>query len=75
MPAINSLPPLPYTLPPYPTSLPPSLKGVKYPLRWVKAIQAKSTADHRWKVLVDAAAYAATQPLDLTQCPADFVDV
>lgn len=49
--------------------------GVKYPLKWVQAIQAKSTDSHEWKVLVDAAAYVPTQPLDLSATPADFVSI
>ncbi len=39
--------------------------GVKYPLRWVEQVQAKSTERVRWMVMVDAAAYVPTQPLDL----------
>ena len=34
-----------------------------------------STETHRWRVLLDAAAFAPTQPLDLTAFPADFVAV
>jgi molybdenum cofactor sulfurtransferase len=34
-----------------------------------------STKEHQWKVLLDAAAFAPTQPLDLTAFPADFVAV
>jgi molybdenum cofactor sulfurtransferase len=49
--------------------------GVKYPLRWVEGIKAKSTAAVEWKVLLDAAAYVPTQPLDLSQVPADFVSL
>lgn len=30
---------------------------------------------HQWKVLIDAAAYVPTQPLDLSVVPADFVTV
>ncbi|KAG2427700.1 hypothetical protein HYH02_014532 [Chlamydomonas schloesseri] len=49
--------------------------GVKYPLEWVRAVQARSTDSHRWLVMVDAAAYVPTQPLDLSQTPVDFVDL
>jgi len=49
--------------------------GVKYPLSWVRDIQKRSTDKHKWMVLVDAAAYVPTQPLDLSATPADFVDV
>jgi selenocysteine lyase/cysteine desulfurase len=41
--------------------------GVKYPLRWIEDIQAKSGPTHKWMVLLDAAAYVPTQPLDLRQ--------
>ena len=34
-----------------------------------------SSEGHKWKVLLDAAAFAPTQPLDLSQFPADFVAV
>ena len=34
-----------------------------------------STPTHQWKVLLDAAAFVPTQPLDLRQYPADFVTI
>ena len=34
-----------------------------------------STDRHQWKVLLDAAAFVPTRPLDLTAFPADFVTV
>ncbi|PRW20464.1 Molybdenum cofactor sulfurase [Chlorella sorokiniana] len=49
--------------------------GVMYPLRWVRAVQAKSTRRQRWKVLLDAAAFVPSHPLNLTETPADFVDM
>lgn len=49
--------------------------GGKYPLRWIREIQAMSTPEHKWKVLLDAAAFVPTQPLDLTAFPADFVSI
>lgn len=49
--------------------------GVKYPLRWVPAIQAKSTPQQRWRVMLDAAAYVPTQPLDLSAVRPDFVSL
>ncbi|GIL62185.1 hypothetical protein Vafri_16451 [Volvox africanus] len=49
--------------------------GVKYPLSWVRGVQSRSTDSHRWLVMVDAAAYVPTQPLDLSQVPVDFVDM
>lgn len=41
----------------------------------VGALQAhaKSTEDHKWLVLLDAAAYVPIHPLNLTETPADFV--
>ncbi|KXZ42547.1 hypothetical protein GPECTOR_136g630 [Gonium pectorale] len=49
--------------------------GVKYPLEWVRAVQSRSTDTHTWLVMVDAAAYVPTQPLDLSEVPVDFVDL
>jgi len=49
--------------------------GVKYPLRWIQQIRAKSTDAAQWLVLVDAAAYVPTQPLDLRQASPDFVSL
>lgn len=49
--------------------------GVLHPLRWVAAAQARSCARHKWKVLLDAAAYVPTHPLNLTETPADFVAI
>jgi len=55
-----------------------NFSGVKYDLSWVEKFQQRSKGflsnkSTRWKVLVDAAAYAPTQPLDLSKTPADFV--
>ena len=36
-------------------------------------VHSKSTRHHKWLVVVDAAAYASTHPLDLSKYPADFV--
>jgi len=49
--------------------------GVKYPLDWVSKVQEKSKSGTVWKVLLDAAAFAPTQPLDLSKFPADFTVV
>jgi hypothetical protein len=49
--------------------------GVKYPLSWIPAIKAKSTDKAQWRVLVDAAAYVPTQPLDLRKVNPDFVSM
>lgn len=47
----------------------------QYPLSWASQVRAKSTPKHQWKVLIDAAAYVPTQPLDLSVVNADFVTV
>ncbi|KAK2076602.1 hypothetical protein QBZ16_005362 [Prototheca wickerhamii] len=47
--------------------------GQLFPLSWVARAQAKSTSRRTWRVLVDAAAYVPTSPLNLTEVPADFV--
>eukprot|EP00892_Ulva_mutabilis_P009776 jgi/Ulvmu1/7170/UM034_0078.1 len=52
-----------------------NFSGVKYPLRWIREIQGMSSKEHEWKVLLDAAAFVPTQPLDLEQFPADFVTI
>lgn len=49
--------------------------GVKYPLSWAQEVKNRSTDAHKWMVLIDAAAYVPTQPLDLSAVEADFVDV
>eukprot|EP01023_Acetabularia_acetabulum_P007645 TRINITY_DN13364_c0_g2_i1.p1 TRINITY_DN13364_c0_g2~~TRINITY_DN13364_c0_g2_i1.p1 ORF type:complete len:803 (-),score=148.34 TRINITY_DN13364_c0_g2_i1:249-2657(-) len=49
--------------------------GVKYPLDWIEKIQQKSTGKSKQMVLLDAAAYVGTQPLDLEKAPADFVAI
>ncbi|MGW4651046.1 aminotransferase class V-fold PLP-dependent enzyme [Kitasatospora sp. NPDC004289] len=42
--------------------------GVRHPLEWVELARARG-----WQVLLDAAAYLPTGPLDLTAVPADYV--
>ncbi|KAF5842717.1 pyridoxal phosphate-dependent transferase [Dunaliella salina] len=49
--------------------------GVKFPLDWAKNVKQRSTEQHKWMVLVDAAAFVPTQPLDLSKLDADFVDI
>eukprot|EP00727_Mastigamoeba_balamuthi_P007328 m51a1_g3215 putative molybdenum cofactor sulfurase (519) ;mRNA; r:38686-42660 len=44
--------------------------GSLYPLEWIHLAHSTSK---RWKVLVDAAAYVPTHPLNLTEYPGDFV--
>lgn len=58
-----------------PASMPMSPLFLQYPLSWASRVRAKSTPTHQWKVLIDAAAYVPTQPLDLSVVPADFVTV
>jgi len=38
-------------------------------------VHAKSTKQHKWLVVVDAAAYVPTHPLDLSKVHPDFVPV
>eukprot|EP00884_Botryococcus_braunii_P001647 jgi/Botrbrau1/11483/Bobra.0360s0010.1 len=47
--------------------------GVKYPLDWIQKVQAKSSPNSRWMVMLDAAAYIPTQPLDLRKVRPDYV--
>ncbi len=47
-----------------------NFSGVKHPLEWIAYAQARS-----WDVLVDFAAFAPTNPLDLSQWHPDFVDL
>ncbi|KAI8474571.1 MAG: pyridoxal phosphate-dependent transferase [Monoraphidium minutum] len=49
--------------------------GVKYPLSWINAVKAKSRPGRRWRVLLDAAAYVPSQPLDLSAVRPDFVSM
>nr|XP_033786524.1 molybdenum cofactor sulfurase isoform X1 [Geotrypetes seraphini] len=54
-----------------------NFSGTKYPLSWIQKVQSgtlcvKSTPG-KWFVLLDAASYVSTSPLDLALHPADFV--
>lgn len=54
--------------------------GRKYPLSWVEAIHDGCISDvssfvGRWYVLLDAASFVCTNPLDLSDVDADFVTV
>lgn len=42
-------------------------------MRWINEIKKKSKPGSHWHVLLDAAAYVPTQPLDLSEYPVDFV--
>ncbi len=48
---------------------------MKYPLSWINTIKAKSRPGRRWRVMLDAAAYVPTQPLDLSVVRPDFVSM
>uniref|UniRef100_A0A673BDG3 Molybdenum cofactor sulfurase n=1 Tax=Sphaeramia orbicularis TaxID=375764 RepID=A0A673BDG3_9TELE len=57
-----------------------NFSGKKYPLSHVKGIQARHlypACDHpgRWFVLLDAASYVSCSPLNLQECPADFIPI
>jgi selenocysteine lyase/cysteine desulfurase len=47
-----------------------NFSGVKHPLEWIAYAQARG-----WDVLVDFAAFAPTNPIDLSQWHPDFVDL
>lgn len=49
-----------------------NFSGKINPAEWVAAVQAKSTAEHEWRVVWDTAAYAPCHPIDLRAVPADF---
>jgi molybdenum cofactor sulfurtransferase len=47
--------------------------GVLYPqAAWIKKIQAKSTAERKWQVLIDVASLVPTHRLNLTASGADY---
>ncbi|TMS04621.1 Molybdenum cofactor sulfurase [Larimichthys crocea] len=57
-----------------------NFSGRKYPLSHVKGIQARRlypACDHhgRWFVLLDAASHVGCSPLNLQNCPADFIPI
>ncbi|CAK6447994.1 unnamed protein product [Pipistrellus nathusii] len=58
-----------------------NFSGSRYPLAWAGEVAAGRLcpagegAPGRWFVLLDAAAYAGTSPLDLSAHPADFVSL
>ncbi|KAG7999948.1 Transmembrane 9 superfamily member 3 [Nibea albiflora] len=57
-----------------------NFSGRKYPLSHVKGIQARRlypACDHpgRWFVLLDAASHVSCSPLNLQNCPADFIPI
>ncbi|XP_028325367.1 molybdenum cofactor sulfurase [Gouania willdenowi] len=57
-----------------------NFSGRKYPLSHVRGIQTRSlypACDHpgRWFVLLDAASFVSCSPLNLRDCPADFIPI
>ncbi|XP_044071197.1 molybdenum cofactor sulfurase [Siniperca chuatsi] len=57
-----------------------NFSGRKYPLSHVKGIQARRlypACDHQghWFVLLDAASHVSCSPLNLQDCPADFIPI
>ncbi|XP_015421045.1 PREDICTED: molybdenum cofactor sulfurase [Myotis davidii] len=58
-----------------------NFSGTRYPLSWIGEVRAgrmcpvSAPAPGRWFVLLDAASYASTSPLDLSAHPADFVSL
>lgn len=57
-----------------------NFSGRKYPLSHVRGIQARHlypACDHqgRWFVLLDAASHVSCSPLNLQECPADFIPI
>ncbi|XP_076991720.1 molybdenum cofactor sulfurase [Tamandua tetradactyla] len=56
-----------------------NFSGTRYPLCWVEEIQSGRmcpvSVPGRWSVLLDAASYVSTSPLDLSAHPADFVPI
>uniref|UniRef100_A0A3Q3M338 Molybdenum cofactor sulfurase n=1 Tax=Mastacembelus armatus TaxID=205130 RepID=A0A3Q3M338_9TELE len=57
-----------------------NFSGRKYPLSHVKGIQMRHlypACDHqgRWFVLLDAASHVSCSPLNLQDCPADFIPI
>ncbi|XP_013907750.1 PREDICTED: molybdenum cofactor sulfurase [Thamnophis sirtalis] len=56
-----------------------NFSGVKYPLAWIEEIQCGKLSPiqikGKWFVLLDAASYASTSPLDLSIHQADFIPI
>ncbi|KAJ6657791.1 hypothetical protein lerEdw1_001841, partial [Lerista edwardsae] len=56
-----------------------NFSGNKYPLAWIEQIQSGKllpiAAQGKWFVLLDAASYVSTSPLDLSAHQADFVSL
>uniref|UniRef100_UPI00398F6FA8 molybdenum cofactor sulfurase isoform X2 n=1 Tax=Pristiophorus japonicus TaxID=55135 RepID=UPI00398F6FA8 len=57
-----------------------NFSGTKYPLTWIRDIKSKnlypfSRIPGKWYVLVDAASFVSTSPLDLSLHQADFIPI
>ncbi|KAF4516890.1 hypothetical protein B566_EDAN011235 [Ephemera danica] len=53
-----------------------NFSGAKYPLEWIEKVQQgglQASAAGHWAVMLDAASYVATSPLDLSTFSPDFV--
>jgi len=47
--------------------------GRMFPLQWAAKVASRKGELRRWRVLLDAAKFSASHPLNLTEAPADFV--
>ncbi|KAM9097564.1 molybdenum cofactor sulfurase [Sarcophilus harrisii] len=56
-----------------------NFSGTRYPLSWIESLKSGSlspmTTPGEWFVLLDAASYVSTSPLDLSAHQADFVPI
>ncbi|XP_060680813.1 molybdenum cofactor sulfurase isoform X1 [Hemiscyllium ocellatum] len=57
-----------------------NFSGTKYPLTWIRDIKSKklypfSKVPGKWYVLLDAASFVSTSPLDLSVHQADFIPI
>ncbi|XP_027724699.1 molybdenum cofactor sulfurase isoform X2 [Vombatus ursinus] len=56
-----------------------NFSGTRYPLSWIEMLKSgrlsPMTTPGEWFVLLDAAAYVSTSPLDLAAHPADFIPI
>ncbi|XP_072461369.1 molybdenum cofactor sulfurase isoform X1 [Notamacropus eugenii] len=56
-----------------------NFSGTRYPLSWIEMLKSgrlsPMTTRGEWFVLLDAAAYVSTSPLDLAAHPADFIPI
>lgn len=54
-----------------------NFSGTRYPLSWIGEVKSgqrqPASVPGKWFVLLDAASFASTAPLDLSVYPADFV--